>query len=112
MTCSIIFWQFKFDNLTAFFSSSLYATLSSITDFTVGAGSVKDLDRAIQRVAETAVRGYGGIGVTTSLFFAGFCSKGWVTLFQNFQAFFQLLKFFPFVVHFVVNVIVVAVELY
>ena len=63
-----------------FFSALLFATLASITDFAVGAAAVKDLDGAIGGVAETAEGGGGGNGVTTSLFFSGFWSKGWATI--------------------------------
>ena len=47
-------------------------------------------------------------------FFLVFAQKDEQLFFHNFQAFFQLLKFFPFVVHFVVAVVVdvVLVELY
>ena len=48
-------------------------------------------------------------------FFLVFAEKDEQPFFHNFQAFFQLLKFFPFVSHFVVAVVVVVlvvVELY
>ena len=60
----------------AFFSALIFATLASITDFAVGAAAVKDLDGAIGGVAESAGGGGGSNGVTTSLLFSGFCSKG------------------------------------
>ena len=70
------FWSLNF------FSALLFATVASITDFAVGAAAVKDLDGAIEGVAEIAGDEGGGNGVATLWFFSGFCSKGWATFFS------------------------------
>ena len=61
---------------SSLFSAFLFATLASITNFAVSAAAVTDLEGSIGGVAEKAGGGGGGDGVTTSLFFSGFCSKG------------------------------------
>ena len=91
-------------------SALLFATLASITGFAIGAAAVKELDGAIGGVAERAGGGGGGNGVTIHYFFLFLAQKDEKLFFHNCQAIFQLLKFLPFVDHFVA--VVVVVELY
>ena len=97
-----------------FFSALLFATFESITNFPAGAAAVKDLDGAIGGVAETAGEEVEVVEMVSLLhyFFLVLAQKDEQLFFHNFQAFFQLLKFLPFVVRFVVVAAVVLVELY